>query len=129
MVLNSLSGEIGLAQRTIYVAAKSAVNIFFRTLSIEEEDITVSLMVIDSFSGSNFRNNSLVQADQLEDRKKLSVDEVCELIMIGADRKVKVTFIPSFISLLYGIRTSTLAYTPSLWLKFMMYKVGQSPKL
>ena len=60
VVISSISGEIGLAMRTAYCASKSAVNNFFRALQIEEPEIRISLILPDSFTGSNFRNNSLV---------------------------------------------------------------------
>ena len=60
VVVSSISGEIGIAMRTMYTASKAAVNSFYRTLLQEEPDIRFSIAIMDSFSGSGFRNNSLV---------------------------------------------------------------------
>mmetsp|Transcript_22614 Transcript_22614/g.27971 ORF Transcript_22614/g.27971 Transcript_22614/m.27971 type:complete len:121 (+) Transcript_22614:382-744(+) len=94
VALSSVSGEIGLGMRSMYCAAKAAVNNFYRTLRVEEPNIRISLMIIDTFSGSNFRKNSLVKADELENRKTVSVETVCEAVLEAADRSAKVTFIP-----------------------------------
>ena len=48
--------------RTFYTASKAAVNTFFRSLRLEEPDVRIFLAIIDTFKGSNFRNNSLVKA-------------------------------------------------------------------
>ncbi len=94
VVLSSISGEMGLALRSSYCAAKAAVNQFFRSLRLEEQDIRISIMILDSFTGSNFRNNSLVKATQLEDRKKCTVEEVCEMVINASDRSAEMTLIP-----------------------------------
>ena len=62
-MLGSLSGEIGIGLRAAYCASKAAVHNFYRTLRVEEPEVRISLMVLDSFSGSNFRNNSLIKAE------------------------------------------------------------------
>ena len=59
IAISSFSGELGLGMRSAYCASKAAVNQFFRSLAIEEHDIRISIMMPDSFSGSNFRKNSL----------------------------------------------------------------------
>ena len=74
VAISSLSGEVGLGMRSAYCASKAAVNLFFRSLAIEESDIRFSIMLPDSFSGSNFRGNSLTQAKgELPSRKTVSV--------------------------------------------------------
>lgn len=50
--------------------------------------------MLDSFTGSNFRENSLVKVDALEDRKAITVEQACELVMQAADRSAPYTLIP-----------------------------------
>ena len=74
MAISSVSGEVGFGMRSAYCASKAAVNLFFRSLAIEESDIRLSIMLPDSFSGSNFRSNSLTIAKgELPTRKTVSV--------------------------------------------------------
>ena len=75
-MLGSISGEMPLGNRSSYCASKAAVHAFFRTIRLEEPTICISLMILDSFAGSNFRNNSLVKSADLENRNLLSVDEI-----------------------------------------------------
>ena len=59
-MISSLSGALPLNDRSAYCAAKHATNAFFLTLALEEEDIRMTIVCPDSFSGSNFRKNSLL---------------------------------------------------------------------
>ena len=69
-----MSGEIGLGMRSAYCASKAAVNLFFRSLAVEEQDIRISIMLPDSFAGSNFRGNSLTKAKHdLPETERVSV--------------------------------------------------------
>ena len=52
---------MGLGMRSAYCASKAAVHALFRCLRIEEPTIRISTMVIDSFTGSSFRDNSIVK--------------------------------------------------------------------
>ena len=79
VVVSSMSGEIPLQMRSAYCAAKAATNHFFRSLRLEEMDIRVSIMILDTFKGSNFRDNSLVKVEQMEKRSSvLEVDDVAD---------------------------------------------------
>ena len=95
MAISSISGEIGIGMRSAYCASKAAVNLFFRSLAIEEADIRISIMMPDSFSGSNFRANSLTKPKgELPSRKTVSVSEVADVVMMASDRNARITLIP-----------------------------------
>jgi len=68
VVISSMSGLMPLPLRAAYTASKAATNMFFKSISIEERDITVTVLCPDSFSGSNFRDNSLIKT-KVPDRK------------------------------------------------------------
>ncbi len=129
VVLSSISGEFGLALRSSYCAAKAAVNMFFRSLRIEEQDIRISLMILDSFTGSNFRNNSLVKASELEDRKKCTVEEVCEMVMNASDRSAEMTLIPGKWALYRPLVQGVETICPSLVTRMSRQKAPPMPKL
>ena len=65
IAISSFSGEVGLGMRSAYCASKAAMSIFFRSLAIEEQDIRISIMMPHSFSGSKFRDNSLIKGSEL----------------------------------------------------------------
>ena len=115
VALGSLSGQIGLPYRSAYCASKHAVTDFFRSLRIEEPEICVSLGLPDTFTGSNFRNNSLVKEKNLGDgdRRHITVDQVADACMEAADRKVE-DFYPAnkswFIMLVYS---NAMLFRPS----------------
>ena len=69
VVIGSLSGRMGIPMRTAYCASKAAVHLFFKALASEEQDIRISIMVLDSFSGTNFRNNSLTKGNFFQEHR------------------------------------------------------------
>ena len=68
VLISSVSGVAPLGYRAAYCASKAASDQFFLSLACEEPDIRLSIMVPDTFTGSNFRSNSLVQASDMEQR-------------------------------------------------------------
>ena len=62
VVISSGSALMPLPLRAPYCASKAATNMFFKTISIEEPNVSVSILCPDSFTGSNFRNNSLIKS-------------------------------------------------------------------
>ena len=60
VVVSSISGLLPLPLRTSYCASKHAVNGFFDALRHEErENVEITLFCPGTFTGSNFRKNSL----------------------------------------------------------------------
>jgi short-subunit dehydrogenase len=60
VVMSSLSSVLPLPLRSSYVASKYAVNGFFGSLFYEVGDkITITMIITTTFTGSNFRKNSL----------------------------------------------------------------------
>ena len=99
--------------RTAYCASKAATNLFFQSLELEEDDVVFSVMIPDSFSGSNFRNNSLIQGAELEDRKKISVQEVADIVIGSADRRSRLTYVPAKTGLMVSINNSANFLAPN----------------
>lgn len=71
IAISSLSGEMGLGMRSAYCASKAAMSSFFRSLAIEEQDIRISIMMPNSFSGSKFRDNSLIKGSEIVNNGKV----------------------------------------------------------
>ena len=69
VVIGSLSGRMGFPLRSAYCASKAAVHLFFKSLAVEESEIRVCIMMLDSFSGTNFRNNSLIKGNILKEHR------------------------------------------------------------
>merc|ERR1712178_232895 len=63
VVVSSVSGMMPLPLRASYNASKFAVNGFFDALHMEERDnLSITLFCPGTFTGSNFRKNSLTGA-------------------------------------------------------------------
>jgi hypothetical protein len=86
-------------------------------------------MILDSFTGSNFRNNSLVKATELEDRKKCTVEEVCEMVMGAADRSAEMTLIPGKLAFYRSLVQVMETINPSLVTRLTIMKSPPMPKL
>ena len=77
VAISSVSGFIPLPQRAAYTASKAASDQFLLSLGLEEPNIRISIVIPDTFTGSSFRDNSLIKGTELENRKvSLTVEDV-----------------------------------------------------
>ena len=87
-MIGSFSGIVPLMMRSGYCASKSAVRIFYQTLSMELPEIRITQLSLDTFTGSNFRNNSLVKSTGLEVRSNTpTLEEITEVCVGSIDRE------------------------------------------
>ena len=49
------------------------MNVFYQTVLVEEKDVSFTILNPDTFTGSAFRENSLIKGAALEERKKMTV--------------------------------------------------------
>ena len=85
------------------------------------------MIIPDSFTGSNLRNNSLLKGAELEERNKQPVEKIAEAVMKSADRRAQVTYIPNKAWLLSFFSNAIEPFSPS----FTNYAIGKNtrPKL
>jgi short-subunit dehydrogenase len=84
VVVNSLSGLIGLPFRSHYSASKFAIRGFFESLANEEPDINVVNVYPQQMLGTEMRKRALVAVDtetEKYDWKYIPVDEMAEIIV------------------------------------------------
>ena len=99
-------------------------------MAIEEPDVAITLICPDSFTGSSFRDNSLIKGNQLAERgKKATAQEIADMTMFSADRRVAFTSLQTGISL-KGYMSQTSSYlAPELRLKLLRKVTIPAPKL
>lgn len=106
LVISSMSGEIGLCERTAYCASKFAVTGFFDALNMEQEDKAnisrVSITVVCPPSvKTNMRAHSILPTLKKSDiqtpddvDKRMTIDECVSLIISAADKRVEKAYFP-----------------------------------
>lgn len=104
VVISSMSGEIGLPERTAYCASKFAVNGFFDALDMEQQGgsadslVTITMVCPPSVK-TNMRNHSIGSSstsDKYPDKidSRMPVEQCASLIVEAADKRVKKAYFP-----------------------------------
>lgn len=89
IVINSMSGLIGLPFRTAYCASKYAVRGFYEALAIEEPDINILKVYPQSMTGTSMRDKHITGVQEYEkpDWKFIPVEQVARMTVGAADRR------------------------------------------
>jgi len=116
IVINSMSGLIGLPFRTAYCASKYACRGFFEALTVEEPDINILNVYPQSMSGTTMREKHITGAQEFEkpDWKFISVEDVVKMVVTAADRRR-----PEVKAFLVWLGIGSYKVVPFIWRRSM----------